>query len=196
MDQPLPVHTFYEAKYYLMVNPCPNCGSGPWQIDTKQITNDIRQLITTAVHCEHCTRKKVFTFSCQETPAESDQSIETINPTSDPSKIVDLSQWLSLFQMLVESAASSDDKPETRRQGYRAALCLSEALKFYKDNELPPESAFFSDESLSIFRKHPEEFARQRLRDMQVKLPTLPRIARAVEKDTHRETGRWWQFWK
>ena len=42
------------------------------------------------------------------------------------------------------------------------------------DDELPPESAFFTEATLSAFREHPQNFPRQLLRDLQAKLPPTP----------------------
>lgn len=153
-------------------------------------------MITAQTHCEHCGREESFTFRYDGEPDQTTDAAEVINPTDSPSGIVDLAGWLSLFHMFVEAAAASDDKLVARRDGYRAALCLAEALKFYDDNELPDESAFFSDETKGGYRQHPEEYARQKLRDMQARLPALSRMARVVQKDTHTAKPKWWQLWK
>ncbi|GAG20851.1 unnamed protein product, partial [marine sediment metagenome] len=119
-----------------------------------------------------------------------------ISPTAEPSKIIDLAQWLSLFYMLAESAAEGDSPVATRRRGYQAALCLAEALKFYGDDQLPPASAFFTPATAEVFRQHPERFARQRLRDIQAKLPALSTMAGHVDRDEGAAKKRWWQFWR
>ncbi len=196
MDLPLQAHTFNEGRYYLMVRPCPACESGPMQIESKQVSPGDDGWITARTRCDHCGGSESFTFRCDTEPEQTDQTAEVINPTDSPSRIVDLAGWLSLFYMLAEAAAANDDKFATRRDGYRAALCLAEALKFYDDNELPGEAAFFSDETRSVFREHPEEYARQKLRDMQARLPALSRMAKTVRKDTHTAKPKWWQLWK
>ena len=145
---------------------------------------------------QHCGSEQTFRFLCESDPPESGPDQERINPTDRPSRIVDLAQWLSLFYMLAESAASKRDKTATRQAGFAAALCLAEALKFYGDNELPPVSAFFGSNSMAAFHEHPANFARQKLRDMQARLPALNTMAEHIEKDRHARRKRWWQFWK
>ena len=103
---------------------------------------------------------------------------------------------MSLFYLLVESAAKEDAPTATRRTGYRAALCLAEALKFYGDDELPPRSAFFTETSARAFSEHPENFAKQKLRDMQSKLPPIAKMARRVARDEASPRPKWWRFWR
>ena len=152
--------------------------------------------MTVSTHCSRCGCSRTFAPVRRQEARGEGLEAERINPTDRPSRIVDLSQWLSLFHMLLESAASEPSPPAARLKGYRAALCLTEALKFYGDDELPPETAFFSQTTLDIFRQHPEKFARQRLRDMQAKLPSLPKMARQVVRDDRAKGRRWWQFWR
>lgn len=196
MDAPLPVHTFNEAQYYLMVTACEACGKGPWQIDSTDPSPPRAGLILVKGRCTRCGAQREFRFLCEDEGSGEAVRNEQINPAEKPSRIIDLGQWLSLFHMLIESAASTARKTEARRTGFRAALCLAEALKFYTDDELPPDSSFFTEKSLTAFREHPEKFARQRLRDMQTKLPSLPRMARSVARDERPQRGRWWEFWK
>lgn len=196
MEAPLPAHTFEEVRYYLMVTACPQCGKGPWQMDQTGQVADMTGPLNVSARCEQCGQEKTFEFLCESLPAEREDEVGRINPTDRTSRIVDLAQWLSLFYMLAESAASKRDKTATRRAGFAAALCLAEALKFYGDNELPPESAFFGTNSLATFHEHPANFARQKLRDLQSRLPTLNTMAEHVEKDRQTRRKRWWQFWK
>ena len=178
-----------------MVTPCPACGQGHWEAGAVNRRDDGKR-IEIECQCSRCGQDKRFTFDCRcETPAEG-QEVECISLTDEPSRIVDLGQWVSLFSLLVESAATSDAKARTRRQGYQAALCLAEALKFYGDDELPPAGAFFSEATRSMFREHPERFARQKLRDMQARLPALRVMAQNVARDHRRARRRWWRFWR
>jgi len=189
--EPLRAHTINEVRYYLMVNPCRLCGKGPQEIVSG--ADEIRPgtPATVGARCKHCRQLQSINVLCQNAPADAD----AINPTAEPSRIVDLGQWLSLFYLLLESAAAEKSRTATRRGGYQAMLCLSEALKFYGDNELPPEEAFFAEATAAIFRRHPEKFARQKLRDMQSKLPAPAKMAARVAGDQLRRKRRWWQFW-
>ena len=97
-----------------------------------------------------------------------------VNATGEPSRILDLGQWLTLFRMLTETAGHEANRTETRRLSLEASQCLDEALKFYddEDNDLPPSEAFFHKDSRDRFNAHPEQFSRQRLLHLRSKLPT------------------------
>jgi hypothetical protein len=97
---------------------------------------------------------------------------DAINPTAEPSEILDVAQWVMLSGMVAASATSEPDKVRKRRLFIEAAQCLEEALKFYADdNDLPPAAAFFHDGSRLRFRQSPEHFSRQRLLHLRSKLP-------------------------
>ncbi|HUU58751.1 MAG TPA: hypothetical protein VMZ50_04350 [Phycisphaerae bacterium] len=193
--EPIRARTLNEWRYRLMVTPCPRCGKGPWETGPVNGSRPPGQEQVVRARCGHCGGETEFRFTCEfASPVDGDP--EVINPVDEPSRIIDLGQWLSLFYLMIESAASERSKPGTRRQGYRASLCLAEALKFYGDGELPPAPAFFAEHGAAIFREHPENFARQRLRDMQAKLPSLNVMQRRVERDEQTAGRRWWQFWR
>jgi len=195
MDEPLQAHSINEVDYYLMVTACPKCGKGPWETDTTGPSDAASNLAIVRAHCTHCRARKTFTATWDYDLADEGPQAEQINPSPEPSRIIDLGQWVSLFALMIESAASAEDRVQARLVGYRAALCLSEALKFYGDDQLPPESAFFSDDSIEAFRNAPERYARQRLRDMQGKLPKLDTMASNVSRD-QRGKRKWWRFWR
>ena len=196
---PLPAHSLAEAHLYLKVTPCGECSKGPWEVAGEPAGDGDRR--TLAARCHHCGAAQEFTFQCDRAraaPGLEDLPVEPINPTDQPSRIIDLGQWISLFYHLLESADRTPDKIEARRLGFEAAQCLDEALKFYGDDELPARSCFFADASRQAFAEHPEKFARQRLRDMRVRLPDLRAMARRVAEDGrgHPARRRWWRFWK
>lgn len=193
---PLRAHTFNEVRYYLMVTPCQECGKGPWEIEATNGADKPGRVSTVRARCKRCRGRRDFRFTCEASLPSHGVEAETINPGDEPSRIVDLGQWLSLFYLLVESAAAAKSKPATRRDSYRAALCLAEALRFYGDDELPPESALFTEHSAAVFRDHPENFARQKLRDMQTKLPSLGAMQRRIERDESTGRRQWWRFWR
>jgi len=212
--KPLRVHSVAEARFYLMVTPCPNCSSGPWEtlnsqetyIDTPTSSNMGQLQLTLQARCLKCGYVQEFLFVRQKALTEIekelqqeliDAQIELINPFPEPSEIIDVGQWLSLFYLLVEKASSAP-ADQTRRYGFQAAQCLEEALKFYKEgDELPPASAFFVESSRKAFREHPEKFTRQRLIEMRRKLPDLHvMIRRIARNNAPQKPKRWWQFWK
>ncbi len=194
MPEPLRAYTINEARYCLMVTPCADCGSGPWVVEEFE-RGGAGAAGTVRAVCKHCGARREFRFIIEHEVPEEGPEAETINPTDAASRIVDLGQWLSLFYLLVESAASDRSRSSTRRTGYQAALCLAEAIKFYTDDELPPGEAFFSPATAQVYQEHPENFPRQKLRDMQARLPTLGAMARRISLD-RRARRRWWQFWR
>lgn len=181
-----------------MVALCPSCGGGPWVIDSEQPPAGDSQSAAITAHCKACRAESEFSFACRNVSAPDENDDECINPTASPSELIDLGQWLSLYSLMLESAASADLPYQSHQYNYRAALCLCEALKFYSDDELPDKSAFFSHASDLAFREHPENFARQRLRDMLSKLPTEHQTDPAphhAASDTGGKPRRWWKIW-
>jgi len=194
--EPLPARTLNEVRYYLMAVPCPLCGKGPRELTPAREDARTGRPIRLEWVCTHCRRTQSLAVQLRQDRAAGNEDPECINPTEQPSRIVDLAQWLSLFYLMVESAAGDKAKPAVRRKGYRALLCLLEALKFYEDDELPPERAFFSEATAAVFREHPERFAKQRLRDLKDKLPAANTMRRRLVREEGKKRKRWWAFWR
>lgn len=99
--------------------------------------------------------------------------LSAINPTNDPSRIIDVGQWITLAHMFFEQAGAAGSANQARITNLKAAQCLDEALKFYDDpvNDLPPADALFSETSRARFREAPQQFSRQRLLSQRRKLP-------------------------
>ena len=202
--EPLRANSWAEAHLYLMVTPCPGCGKGPWQAE-RTPSPEAPQNSPSSVWatCRHCSAKREFVFRCPPPPTDAenanvDSPLRWINPTPQPSALIDVAQWLGLFHMLVESAGRAANPHEGRRMTFQAAQCLDEALKFYSpEDELPPPSAMFADSSRQAFADHPEKFARQRLLDLRSKLPGRGLMARRLQRDhATPQSGKWWQFWR
>ena len=152
----LDAHSLAEIYLYLMVTPCPNCGRGPLQAGTPQpgtAPTETRLRIKTV--CKSCKHEFNLGFNlaadqfAAARDAAPDQIVE-VNPTGDPSEIVDLAGWLTLFRTITEAAAKTQDKAESRMLGYEAALCLEEALKLIK--AAPASWASFSFSPLAKTR--------------------------------------------
>jgi len=190
----LTIHSFAEAYLYVCVTPCRDCGTGRLVADTTGLRHDGDQrVLTVPVACQACGGSDVFQFDtgrldpCESTveafselgvPGGS-QTVPALNPTERSSRVIDVAGWLTLFAMLQDEARPSEDEARTaqdrarvRQLQIQASACLSEALRFYDaDNDLPPEDAFFSEQSRRQFRQHPELFARDRLIGLRAKLP-------------------------
>ncbi len=204
---PLPAHSLAEAYLYLMAASCPACGRGPMAAGRARPDTDTEPLqLTISASCKACEHASDYVFSLPgdllalEALQES-RLAARVNPSPEPSAIVDVAQWIMLFRMISEAAARSSDKVEARQLGYEAAQCLDEALKFYDaadDNDLPPNSAFFHESSRHRRREHPQEFSRVRLIELRAKLPTLDVMeAERFVSSGHKKKSRkkWWPPW-
>ena len=194
MNEPLRAHTSNELHYYLMVTPCAHCGRGPLVPEETDLPVAGGEA-TVRARCKRCGFEVAFSFHWEhDVPADTDDA-DCINPSRQPSRIIDLSQWVSLYYLFSESAASAGSPVDARISARQASLCLSEALKFYRGEELPPESAFFREASVAAFRQNPANFARTRLRDLQAMLPA-PAHRPAPTPSAQRDGPHpWWKFW-
>lgn len=171
----LQAHSLAEANLYFQATACPKCGSGPVasvhvEDQAPEKSSAIRR--TEVGLCASCGSELRVVFQIPPAPDVADPT--TINPTDEPSRIIDLGQWITLAHVFAERAAKSTDPRHARRLNLQAAQCVTEALKFYDDpdNDLPPAEAFFYAPSRERFRTHPQQFSRQRLLHERSKLPT------------------------
>ena len=167
LDAPLNAHSLAEASLFLTATPCRSCGKGPLRANPPP--EGAGDLIHVAAECVSCRTSSSWTFRVRSSSAG------IINPTSDPSEILDVAQWVMLSGMITASATTETDKIRKRRLFLEAAQCVEEALKFFAaDNDLPPPAAFFHEGSRLRFRQSPEHFSRQRLLHLRSKLPHVP----------------------
>jgi hypothetical protein len=199
----LEANSLAEVYFYLMVTPCPNCGRGPLRApDAQSPAGDRGEVVVLEAVCRSCKHEARLEFAV---PAERlaaargalGDSIPEINPTDRPSTIIDVAGWVTLFRMVTEAAAKTEDKAECRRLGYEAALCLEEALKFYDDDsELPPDRALFAESSRERYRDNPHLLARSRLINLRAKLPTLDAMQKRLLGLERARKRPWWKIWK
>ncbi|MCK4660149.1 MAG: hypothetical protein KAV82_11560 [Phycisphaerae bacterium] len=203
MDIPsLQAHSVAEAHLYLMVTPCKLCGGGRTEcVGSRSEASDEQLLLILQTRCEGCGFDSEFRFHLPESvsPASEDGgelSPARINPTAEPSRIIDVAQWLTLFRVISEAAAAEADAVESRYLGHEAAQCLEEGLKFYdEDNDLPPPEAMFHERSRQQLRDRPALFARPRLIGLRARLPTLTQMERRIQCTGHRRPRKWWKLW-
>lgn len=175
-DAPLVAHSLAEVYLYILATPCGSCGRGPLRGGEAEPVEDPAPGVTVGVAatCGSCQIVTPLKFRLSGPPhALPAEQAPVVNSTNEPSRILDVAQWLTLFRMKREAAGKEKNKTAVRRLSLEAAQCLDEALKFYEeDNDLPTKDAFFLDGSRERFRDHPEQFSRQRLLDLRSKLPT------------------------
>jgi len=209
---PLPIHSLAEAYLYLMVTPCSDCGSGPLKAAEERVHHDTgRRILTVPVVCGKCEKGRDIWFDT--TGAELEQSFPEalcgldlpqltpiINATDEPSRIIDIAQWLTLFTVIADEAGKTKDSIGARQLKLEAAQCLDEAVKFYdEDNDLPPEEAFYHDRTRRQFRDRPETFARGRLVSLRAKMPQVqgggldPNRTEDEDAAELKAKHRWWQ---
>lgn len=202
-----------------MVTPCPQCGRGPLkserldreELDRESFLGPDGRTAGPVIEpeprhscralCRSCGHQSALTFTLPQTAPHDDPNnlYPIVNPSDEPSKILDVGQWITLFRVILESAGNQADKIEARRLGYEAAQCLEEAIKFYDDtDELPPEEAVFCETTRTHLRDHPQQFARQRLIELRAKLPQAVKMQRHIARDARKRRDRhhpWWKFW-
>jgi len=177
-----------EAFFYLLVTPCRICGQGPIRAEVArgaEKTGDRWKTIIPSL-CKECGEQRDFTFLLDERPTSfSPADLPEINNSREPSHLIDVGQWIVLFRMITEAAAGERDKQQARQLGIEAAMCLDEALKFYRDEEsdFPVAEAFFVESSRDRFRKYPEQFSRRRLLELRAKLPSIARLRSRESQD-------------
>lgn len=193
---PLPAHSLAEAFLYVMVRRCAHCGTGPLHPGRlEHPSDDSRDRLTLHVRCEACRQEETLCFSLpaadRPEPADTAQRVpgRPVNPTDRPSRIIDVPQWVTLHEILMEASRAAASRTEARELAWDAAQCLDEALKFYDaDSELPPPEACFSDESRLRVREHPELYLRSVLLRRRQQLPASP------PRQPARTPRRWWPF--
>ena len=172
MPKPLTPHSTNELTYYLLVAPCDACGSGPRQVLAVENTRAADGRRRATVRCDHCAHEQTVDFLSEFEPA--DPETLCVSPVNEPSRLIDLNQWLGIAYMLIDRITENRGA-DAHTQQIQAAVCLAEALKFFDpDDEVPPAEAFFHEASQQAFREHPETFARQHISDMLAKLPPMP----------------------
>ena len=147
------------------------------------------------VQCAACGDVATVTFQFPGTPVE-DTEVHggegEVNPSQEPSRILDVGQWIVLFRMNSDAASQGVDKTRARRLGLVAAQCLEEALKFYDDpeNDLPPSEAVFKTATRDRLRQAPQQFSRRRLIELRAKLPHSSAMRSRDDSTKHKRWGR------
>lgn len=207
-DEPLVAHSLAEAYLYLMATPCARCGRGPLKGTDAESAGTHSSptaqhsacgkgaIATLTATCTACQAAATLRF---QLPGEVTTVVQgeaaVVNPTDEPSRIVDVGQWIMLFRIITESASKETDKVEARHLGLESAQCLEEALKFYDepDNDLPPEESLFTDASRERFRQAPEQFSKRRLIGLRAKLPRTDVMRSSLSVGRKRP---WWRRWR
>ena len=108
-DEPLHAHSIAEIHRYLAVTPCNACDRGP--LEPEQPIDGLE----TAVHarCKQCGERHTFAFQLDANapPPDRNDLLPVVNPSDEPSTIIDVGQWLTLFRTILE-AAETEPAPD------------------------------------------------------------------------------------
>ena len=201
------VHSVQEEYFYMMVHPC-TCG-GPWLSQGQEVEEqEAKVLHRVTAACFKCNKERTFHFLLDERPGPKDP-IRAINPTEEPSRALDLAEWLGLAEFYLGRIERLDAKVEKAQSLLDARQCLEEARKFFSaEDEAPPAPALWSEKSRRAAEARPEAFRRSTIEGMLERLPPLERLRQAdsldqktfrqaVRERARRRVGRkWWQFWR
>ena len=200
------VHSVQEEYFYLMVHHCA-CG-GPWHTESQQVDE-------TGAHLRHrvegqcfkCKARRTFLFSI-DSQANSKGPVRQVNPTAEPSRALDVAQWMDLAQFYLGRIDRLKTPVEKAQSLLDARQCIEEALKFYgPGDDAPPPTALWSDAWRKKAAAQSENFRRAALAAMLEKIPPMDRL-READKMEQREfekgvralakqrVGKWWHFWR
>lgn len=193
-ETPLQANSALEAIHYVHVSVCPTCRTG--QLDAGQPGFDraTGEMKVVAL-CMNCGASHLHRFQLTSAVPALDpvSNPGAVNPSGEPSGLIDVVQWVTLSAQLLEAAEATPDRQEARWRKHRAAECLDEALKFYgPGEELPPAAACFAAGSLDRLRAHPDRFMRQRLVGLRNRLPSISASDRVLESIPEKP---WWRLW-
>jgi hypothetical protein len=203
------VHSVQEEYFYLMVHPCA-CG-GPWFSDEQNIKDTRDQVLhDVKARCAACGKERTFHFELPDR-SKRDRSapVRQINPTAEPSRAVDLAEWMDLARFYLARIERLKAPVERAQSLLDARQCLEEALKFYgPEDDAPPPEALWSGESQRKVTADPDAYRRGALEAMLEKMPSRNRLRqadapdqrefeKALKEEARRRVGRrWWQLWK
>ncbi len=166
----LAAHSLAEAYLCLAATPCAECGRGP-VIGCEQPTVQ-DQDVRIDTKCDSCGFESSKSFRMVTAPTD-DTNPSELNGADEPSRLIDVGQWMTLYQIIMDTAESQSNKVFKRELKIHAAQCVTEALKFYDDpdSDLPPPAARFFEPTRRRFHDAPQQFARDRLMRLRAALP-------------------------
>ena len=201
------VHSVQEEYFYLMVHRCA-CG-GPWQTESQQVDESPHRLVhRVEAQCFKCKARRTLHFVL-DSHGGPKGPVRQVNPTADPSRALDVAEWMDLAQFYLGRIDRLKDPVERTQSLLDARQCLEEAMKFYgPSDEVPPASALWSEAGRAKASARPDTFRREAIAAMLQRIPATERLRQADKPDQREfEKGvrqlakervgrRWWQFWR
>ena len=206
-DEMIHVHGVQEEYFYMMVHRCA-CG-GAWLSGSQRVEETEGRVIHhVAARCHKCRAERTFHFQL-DTHGGPKDPIRQVNPTAEPSRALDVAEWLDLAQFYLGRIDRLDTPTEKSQSLLDARQCIEEALKFYgPGDEPPPDAALWSDASRRKVARKAGLFRRSTIQAMLARIPAVERLRkadsleqkefeRAVRNRAKERVGRkWWQFWR
>lgn len=206
-DEIVHVHGVQEEYFYMMVHPC--ACSGPWLSSAQQVEETAGRVVHhVTARCFKCKTQRTFHFQLDAHGGPKDP-IRQVNPTAEPSRAIDVAEWLDLAQFYLGRIDRLEKPTEKAQSLLDARQCLEEAVKFYgPGDEQVPGGALWSDASRRKAEKKADLFRRATIQAMLDRIPAMERLRKAdsleqkefekaVRDRAKERVGRkWWQFWR
>ena len=206
-DDLVHVHSVQEEYFYLMVHPCA-CG-GAWQSESQEVEEDeSRVRHEVAATCSRCGTGRTFRFQL-DTHRGPKGPIREVNPTADPSRALDVVEWMNLAEFYLGRIGRLTESVQKAQSLLDGRQCLEEALKCYgPEDDAPPASAVWSEAGRRKLAERADTFRRTTIEAMLDRLPPMHRLRqadsldqkafeKAVKERAKARVGRkWWQVWK
>ena len=176
-------HSIAEEHLFIDSMNCPTCGEGP----VERIMHFFP--CTWIAKCKSCNitvkivsdESLIMTDQYNQTlfSRDSDSKLKRVhryqrryNRTDEPSKIIELTQWINFSAYWLSTMKKLDEQGERSSDRYifsefELVQCLQEALKFYDENEeYPPRDAFFSEDTFKQYMDDRRFFSQKILRSI------------------------------
>ena len=188
-------HSVSEEHLFIDTMHCPVCSGGPckkamhafpcyWFVKCKSCDSIIEIVSDTSL----IMTDQYWQFLCSGNLKSASRYQRRYNRTNESSKIIDLAQWISHFTCLQSKMNELAVRGERSSVNFISlefyfVQCLQEALKFYKaDEEYPPRSAFFSEETYKHYLTDRSLFSRNHI----LSILSEQRSLETIEEDLKR----------
>ncbi|MEU8221696.1 hypothetical protein [Kribbella sp. NPDC048915] len=149
-----------EARLYLELHPCPDCGSvdAPWEQALVEVDGEIAS--SYAAICPGCSAEREYLFGvpARETPVRGWPTFGG----PEPSEVLDAGQWLDV----ADTAASAvpADRVEADRVLAIAEAAVGEVIKFVPSGaDAVPADEFWTPQGQAVLAAEPGRFRLDRL---------------------------------
>ncbi|HOX39542.1 MAG TPA: hypothetical protein PL033_16285 [Candidatus Brocadiia bacterium] len=162
-EKPFRVHSIAEENLFVILHPCV-CGGQRIKKSQELVEENDKLCDEVTLQCGQCGETSKMLFDVSGIVGRIPQ-FDSINPTSDPSEVIDVVQWLDLAAFHFSTLQDNLSKMEDQEKSYFSAIALQsvdEALKFYPPNgRFPLPFSPFSEEGRQLIKEKKDFFARE-----------------------------------